>query len=251
MTKRPRTDVIALAALGAAAAVGIAVMISRSSGGGADPLEAVPADAFMVVSVDVVSLAESPLGEALIEGLCGRGRARRHSSASIRSPRRAGSTRSLTCARLWWRCPRERRNERSAETSAWPVSGTLTKDALATCAKAVITKRGDKRDAPAGSFTVVSDGRTPAGAEVAFREGGPDLVGRGAWLARMIDAADGRIPSTLSAARAGHGALRAGISATRDTDAVAVRATALLPQGLRERLEREMAREAEATPGGR
>ena len=37
------------------------------------------------------------------------------------------------------------------------------------------------------------------GADVAFRDGGPFLVGKGAWLTRMMDAAEGRVPSMADA----------------------------------------------------
>jgi hypothetical protein len=123
------------------------------------------------------------------------------------------------------------------------AAGTLSKDALAGCAKAVIAKRGGEAiTRQTGTFTVVSDAKTPGGAEIAYRDGGPYLVGRGVWLTRMIDAADGRIPSTLSAKGNAHEALRAEL-ASRDTDAEAVRATALLPRALRERLGGEVALE--------
>ena len=61
-----------------------------------------------------------------------------------------------------------------------------------------------------GTFMVVSDGRAGAGAaEVAFREGGPFLVGRGPWLTHMMEAAEGRTPSlATTTGNAHHRALR-------------------------------------------
>jgi hypothetical protein len=243
MSKGPRTDVIALAALGSAAALGIGLLILRSSGGRANPLDAVPADSFMVVSVDVAALAQSPLGETLVGELKGGAEARAETFLGVGSIEATCGFDPLPHLRQIAVAVPEG-GERGDFGIA--VSGTLGKDALATCAKAVIAKRGgDAATREVGSFTVVSDARALGGAEVAFRDGGPYLVGRGGWLTRMIDAADGRIPSTASTVKNAHGELRADLQ-TRDTDAEAIRATALLPQPLRERLQLEMARETGA-----
>jgi hypothetical protein len=262
MSKGPRADVIALAALASAAAAGIALLILRSGGGGrADPLAAVPADSFMVVSIDVASLAQSPLGEALVGELKGEGGERAATLLGVDSITTTCGFDPLPHLRSIAVAVPEGGERGDFGVAA---SGTLGKEALANCAKAVIAKRGGEATTrEAGSFTVVSDARTPGGAEVAFREGGPYLVGRGAWLGRMIDAADGRVPSTLvssggslvssggspSAPGNTHAQLRADL-ATRDTDAEAIRATALLPRPLRERLQLEMAHETAAAAQG-
>ena len=244
MKKGLRTDVIALAALALAAALGIALLILRGPGGRADPLGAVPADAFLVATVDVAALARSPLGEALVGELRGGGGARAGTLLGVESITETCGFDPLPELRAIAVALPE--GEERGEFGV-AVSGVFTKDALARCAKAVIAKRGGAPSSRlSGTFTVVSDAKTPGGAEVAFRDGGPYLVGRGAWLGRMIDAAEERIPSALSGGA--HASLRADL-ATRDRDAEALRVTAILPHDVRERLQREMAREANGAAG--
>ena len=238
MIKAPRGDVIALAALASVAALGIAFMIVRGSRTGADPLEAVPADSFMVVSIDVASLAQSPLGEALV----GEGGTRAGTLLGVDSIAATCGFDPLPHLRSIAIAIPEGEGERGEFGVA--ASGTLARAALAACAKSVIAKRGgEATERQAGSFTVVSDGRVPGGAEVAFREEGPDLVGRGAWLGRMIDAADGRVRSTRSASNDTHALLRAHLAA-HDLDAAAVVATAIVPREVRQKVEHEIALEA-------
>jgi hypothetical protein len=245
MPKGPRTDVLTLAALGAAAALGIGFLIVRGAGGGAtNPLAAVPADSFLVVTVDIASLAQSPLGETLVGQLKGEAGARAGTILGVDSITETCGFDPLPHLRAIAIAVPEGGERGDFGIAA---SGTLTKDALASCARAVLAKRGGEASTrQEGSFTVVSDARTPGGAEVAFRDGGPYLVGRGIWLTRMIDAADGRTASTLSASNDTHAALRADLK-TRDVDAEALRATAILPHDLRERLQGELARETSQT----
>lgn len=241
MSRGLRTDVLVLAALAAAAGLGIALLILRTPGGTANPLAAVPAESFLVASVDVVALAESPLGEALVGELRGDGGARDGTLLGVNSITETCGFDPLPQLRSIAIAIPEGEEPGDFGVAA---AGTMSKDALASCAKAVITKRGGVPSSrQTGSFTIVSDARTPSGASVAFRDGGPYLVGRGPWLEKMIDTAEGRAPSTLSSASNGHAALRAGLQ-TRDVDAEAVRVTALLPRGIRERLQREMGEEA-------
>ena len=247
--RAPRTDTIALSALAAVAAVGIAFMILRSSGASTDPLAAVPADSFMIVSIDIPALAESPIGQALV----GDGGTRAGTLLGVDSITATCGFDPLPHLRAVALAipegPVGQAGEPERGDFGVAASGSLAKEALESCSKAVIAKRGgEARVEQKGSFTVVSDARSPASAEVAFRDGGPYLVGKGAWLTRMIDAADGRVPSTLSA-RDAHAELRADLT-TRDLDAEAIRATAILPESVRARVEREMELEASAARDG-
>ncbi len=255
-----RTDVVALVALGAAAAAAIFFLIVRSSGGSANPLEAVPADSFMVVSVDVVSLAQSPLGEAVLTQLKDQAGARAESMLGVDSVTATCGFDPLPHLRAIAVAVPEGPGGASgregqtgeAERGDFGIaaSGTFSKDALAGCARAILAKRGGTAATrQVGSFTVISDARTPGGAELAYRDGGPYLVGRGIWLTRMIDAADGRTASVASASGNSHAQLRAEL-ATHDADAEAIRATALLPQALRERLQGEVAPAGVGNNGG-
>ena len=74
---------------------------------------------------------------------------------------------------------------------------------------------------------LLSDGAEPQGAALAVRDGGPYLVGRGPWLAHMVDVVDGKAPSVASSA--GHEALRANL-AREDGGADAIVVTAILPR---------------------
>lgn len=67
--------------------------------------------------------------------------------------------------------------------------------AVAECARQVIAARGgaprsDRRD----DFTIVQDGDGARGV-LAVRDGGPVVLGKGAWLDAVLDAAQGRAPT--------------------------------------------------------
>jgi hypothetical protein len=247
-----RTDVVALVALGAAAALGIGFMILRGEHAGANPLTAVPADSFMVITVDVASLARSPLGEALVGGKEGTG-GRVGALMGLDSATAVCGFDPLPHLRSIAIAIPEGPNARAeADRGDFGVamSATLGKEQLESCTRALIAKRGGEATTrQQGSFTVISDGRAVAPGEAAFREGGPYLLGKGKWLSRMIDAAEGRVPSTLTAPNDTHALLRADLAA-RDTDAEALRATALLPQDLRAQVEQQMALEGHESERG-
>ena len=124
---------------------------------------------------------------------------------------------------------------------------------LSTCAQKVIAARGGKPEAKGSraGFQVLEDASDPGHARLAYREGGPFLVGRGEWLDRMIDraAADGRSaaspepgrsPKDLAPGPATHQDLRLAL-ARAGTPTVLV--TAVLPKDLRERLKAELGAE--------
>jgi hypothetical protein len=233
----PRFDVLALSALGLAAAAGIGALIVRSAHSAVDPLSAVPTGAFLVLSVDVAALAESPLGGALV------------GDAGSRAQSLGTGDIAATCGfdplphlrKIAFAVPEGTPATGERGDFGVAVSTTLAKDVLVSCAKALVAKRGGEATThQVGSFTVVSDARSASAPELALRDGGPVLLGKGDWLAKMIDAADGRAPSTLTAPSDPHAALRAELAA-KDRDAEAVRLTMLLPQELRASLEAELA----------
>ena len=245
MTKGLRPDIWMLAGLGAAAAGVVTWLIVRGMGGGASPLVAVPSDAFMVVSVDVVALARSPLGETVMAQLKDEAAARADAVLGVDSITSTCGFDPLPSLRaMAVALPEESSGDAERGDFGVAVAGTFSKDSLATCARAVVSRRGgEPTTKQVGSFTVISDARSPGGAEMAYRDGGPYLVGRGGWLLRMIDAADGRTLSVLEKKEEGHARLRDELKA-HDTDAEAIVATAILPRNLRERLEGEIARES-------
>jgi hypothetical protein len=120
-------------------------------------------------------------------------------------------------------------------------TGDFSMSELAACADAVIRSRGGT---PATSsqdgFTLVEDTSDPLHARVAYREGGPYLVGRGAWLDAMIRATLGK------GERAGseHADLRAAIAPKAGASPSVVVVTALLPDTVRDKLKGELGSEA-------
>ncbi|MEJ7728729.1 MAG: hypothetical protein WKG00_05895 [Polyangiaceae bacterium] len=102
-------------------------------------------------------------------------------------------------------------------------AGPIDDEAVLSCASKVIAARGGKPVVTAiGSFRSVRDADLPgSGGEIAVRKGGPLLLGAGAYLRAMIDAADGRTPNIRSsvahmqlAGVVGEGAIRASIVLT-------------------------------------
>ena len=79
------------------------------------------------------------------------------------------------------------------------ASGKIDDEAILSCAAKVIQARGGTAIiTPIGGFRTVRDSALPGGGEIAVRKGGPLLLGAGAYLRAMIDAADGRAPSIRS-----------------------------------------------------
>jgi hypothetical protein len=189
-----------------------------------DPvLAAIPHDAWLVVTVDVAALRQSPLAAPLVKsatavpGLgslkdaCGFDPLARLTELAVCSPE-GGERGDFGLA----------------------FAGDLGKDELARCADKVIRARGGRPStATQGAFTVLEDAGDATHTRVAYREGGPFLVGRGAWLDAMMASADGKDAGPASA----HVALRQALSG--DTHPT-VLLTALLPAPLRQRLKSEV-----------
>ena len=229
-------DRITLGALGAAAALLIGWLILRSTPSRVDPLAAVPVDSFLVATIDFAALARSPLGGALV----GDGGTRPGSLLDVTGVDTITAT-----------CGFDPLHHVRAVAVAVPEGGEngdfgvaasedLSRDALTACTKALVAKRGSEANVRrVGTFTVVSDAHARHEAEVAFRDGGPLLVGRGAWLTKMIDAVEGRTKSIASAGGP-HQELRSELG-KHDVDAQALVVSATLPSDVRSRILGEMA----------
>jgi hypothetical protein len=73
------------------------------------------------------------------------------------------------------------------------ATGDFSADALGDCASRVITRRGGQPTrGRMGSFLTLSDPAHPGWGEIAVRDGGPVLLGRGTHLRDLIDATEGR-----------------------------------------------------------
>jgi hypothetical protein len=190
-------------------------------------LDSVPRDAWLVATIDIAALRASPLAKPLlgarektpIPGLgslvarCGFDPVARLREAVVTAPENG---------------------ERGDFGLAF--TGDFTKDELSKCAENVIRARGGSPSASTrGSFTLVEDTGDPAHARLAFREGGPFLVGSGRWLDAMIDATDHKGERV----RVEHTQLRAAL-AGKGGGTPAIVVTALLPATVRDKLKAEL-----------
>jgi hypothetical protein len=115
-------------------------------------------------------------------------------------------------------------------------TGDFTRDELSRCADRVIRGRGGSPvTSVRGRFTLVEDTSDAMHARLAYRQGGPFLVGRGAWLDAMIDATEAKAVGL----RSDHGDLRAALAA-RSNGPQALVVTALLPASVRHELTAEL-----------
>jgi len=190
-------------------------------------LDSVPRDAWLVASVDVAALRASPLAAPLLGGgektpipglgslvaRCGFDPVTRLREVVVTSPENG---------------------ERGDFGVAF--SGDLTKDELSKCAENVIRARGGSpATSTRGGFTLVQDARDATHARLAYREGGPFLVGSGSWLDAMIDATEHKTERL----RPEHTELRAAL-AGKDGARSAIVVTALLPASVRDKLKAEL-----------
>jgi hypothetical protein len=220
----PRRQYAAFFALVALAVVTALLVAHKRSRG--TVLSAVPRDAWLLATVDVETLRPSPLAQALvgsggvtIPGLgkvsdaCGFEPLARLTEVALVAPEAEGDF-------------------------GLAFEGDIGKTELARCAEQVLRVRGGNPSTePRGSFVVVGDAAEGARARLAYRDGGPFLVGRGQWLATMIDAVDGKAerasPELL--------ALRTHLSGHRGkAGGPAVVVAALLPRTMRDQLRGEM-----------
>jgi hypothetical protein len=223
--------------LALATAAAVFFVARRSSRGRVHAIDAIPANAFLVLKVDVDGLRRSPLGAPIFGGatsklsgektfteLCGFDPLSRMSEVAVGVP-----------------------EDGAPGEFGVSIRAEISKDDLLACAQKVIeSRKGHGLGAPtvraSGSYTLVeseSDDtdptrRTPT---LAYRDGGPFLIARGPWLATMIDTVDGKLPSVRT--ESPHAALRHAVGET-DASPLTVIATAVLPKALRERLKNEM-----------
>jgi hypothetical protein len=190
-------------------------------------LDSVPRDAWLVATLDVAALRASPFARPLL------------GSGENRAIRGLGSL-AARCGfdpvgrlhELVVTAPE--RGERGDFGVAF--TGDFTRDELSRCADRVIRARGGSPVTTArGRFTLVEDTSDAMHARLAYREGGPFLVGRGAWLDAMIDATEDRAERL----RSEHGDLRAALAANSGAPQSLV-VTALLPASVRHDLTAEL-----------
>jgi hypothetical protein len=202
----------------AAAAVALTVWLVRRTS--SDPLRAVPASSFLVLSIDFESLRASPLFKVAF----GEDGARTFGFPSFAQS--CGFDPLDRAAQVHLAVPE------GGDQGDFGVvaTGEVTADELVGCGQKLV---GGDGPAPAmrdqGSFKLFVDEKS--GLRVAFRRGGPALGGRGRWIETMMAAAEGREASI--ATNAAHRNMRDKLGAST------VVLTAVLPHALRNRLRNE------------
>lgn len=208
----------------AAALAGVALVATLRRGdlparGGA--LAAIPADAMLVVTADLDRLRASPVlaplvregrelpGIGKLSDACGFDPVARLREIAIAVP--AGGD--------------------DGEVGVAAV-GAVEAAPLAACASKIVASRGGRPVVETvGSFTIVRDARADHGGEIAVRDGGPVLLGGGAYLRQMMRAAERTEPTVASGA---HGRLRETIGPG------AIVATMLVPKSMKDRARAEL-----------
>jgi hypothetical protein len=194
-------------------------------------IEAVPRDAWLVVTVDVAALRSSPIAQPLLAA-----------GAGTTIP----GLGSLADACGFDPLPRVKEllvtSPENGERGDFGVAftGDFTQGELVRCAEKILRSRGGSPSTSThGDFAVLEDPADAKHTRGAYRDGGPFLVGRGAWLDAMIDAVEGR----SERASPEHAALRSALAPKEGAPAQAIVLTALLPAALREKLKGELGAE--------
>jgi hypothetical protein len=230
-SRRPYVVFFALAGLVAVAAA----LIGRKKHP-ADVLAAVPRGAWLVATLDVAALRASPVAQAVVgsEGVTIPGVGRLVDACGFEPL--AHLTEIAVVA-----------PEGEGEFGV-AFAGDFDKRVLSDCATKILRARGgEPATETRGTFTLVGDVDDAKRARLAYRDGGPFLVGRGGWLLTMIDAVDGkteRAAPELLALRASLMTSGAGVADGHGPRAVV--AAALLPRATRDQLKAEM--EGQAAP---
>lgn len=201
-----------------AAAIALAVWLVRRAS--SDPIRAVPASSFLVLSVDFELLRASPLFKAAFgpEGARTLGFPSFADTCGFDPLDRAAEVHVAVPA--------------NGEPGDFGVvaTGEVTADELIGCGKKLVAGSGPTptmRDE--GTFKTFSD--ESSGLRIAFRRGGPAIGGRGKWVESMMAAAEGREPSLGT--NAAHAKMR------EELGSASIVLTAVMPRALRERLDKE------------
>lgn len=189
---------------------------------------AIPSDAFLVATVDVAALNDSPLAAPLAPFVASLGADEVEKQCGFQPIARV---RELSIA-----IPEGQDGEFGIL-----ARGSLTKDEMSKCASAMISSRGGSPfEDESGGFSIVSDSSSALSSpsKVAWNDDGLVLVGRGGWLSQMIEAANGKRPRIDTNAE--HADLRQTLGKGR-----LLLATATLPKPLRKKIEKEFQGDAE------
>lgn len=207
------------------------------SGKPTEPLDAVPKDAFLVATMNLTELRQSPIYDVILgkdalpltKGLgmgkladaCGFDPLSRVEKLAVAVPEEGDKGELGVAARV-----------------------NVNRDELEKCTEAMADQRGGKVETrEAFGFVIVEDGSGGGVAKprLAFGHGNILVVGRGAWFDAMLSAADGKSPGLADARE--HVALRTSLTRHEGWHSPTLLVTALLPRALRERIKNEMGAE--------
>ncbi|HLK41214.1 MAG TPA: hypothetical protein VKU41_30895 [Polyangiaceae bacterium] len=243
VSRAPRVVLLlGIAGIAAAIAFGVAARKPKRPASAAGLLSAVPRDAWLVVHADVAALRASPVAQPVLAALGAA--ALTNDAGEATSARGLGPLSSSACgfdaaARVREVVVAAAEEGDAGEGRGFGVafSADVSKDELVACATKTISARGKSpRTSTRGEFLLIDDGDDPTRGRLAYRDGGPYLVGAGPWLDAMIDAfVAGGLPPEEHRAVSDE-LLR---KASAEGPAPAIVATALLSRALRDRLARE------------
>lgn len=190
--------------------------------------DAIPSGAFLVATVNVAGLDDSPLAAPLAPFVASLG--------ADEVEKRCGFQPISRVRELAVAIP-----EGQDGDFGIVARGTFTRDELEKCTKAVISGRGGSPvESQSGDFSLVTDDASTltSPSKVAWNDRGLVIVGRGGWLTQMMEAASGARP------RIDANEEHAELTRTLGKGRLLV-ATATLPAPLRKKIEREFQGDAE------
>jgi hypothetical protein len=244
-------NLIVLVALGTLG--GLGAWLAGGPGARLGVLDAMPTDSFLVATLDLEAVRQSPLGSVLDEErgerllgtgplsqACGFSAFQRLREVGLAIPEEGDSGEFGLAARADVSrselrvCGEKLREAGSKEgvAATFEQQGPFTVVAQTRTASGTPGAQGDRQ------ATAESGGTPPA---VAIHPSGLILLARGRWLSSMIDATRGGARS--AAKHPVHARLRERLTKTASVARRALIATLVLPKELRERLKREMTAE--------
>lgn len=225
MTSIQKQWALVLAMLGASLLV--VYWGAKATPPGAGALSAVPSETFLVGSVHLPGFAGSPFVDLVSEerGIFG--------ASGLRET--CGFDPLTMVTDVAFAVPEAGEGGDFAVIITGPVQAMT----LAKCADSVLQKSGEaSATSRRGTFTLLqkkSEQRAGAKATIAFREGGPVIVGAGDWLDAVLDTVEGKRANVL--VHPGH---QKNIASIPEFGKKAVSASVVLPAPLRERIKKQM-----------
>ncbi len=147
-------------------------------------LEVIPRRAAFVLVLDLTQLRRVPATREALDAL---------TTAKIEARAKCATPLFAGIERLALTTPQG--DELTSDFALVGAGAWLRRDDVIACAEGVVRERGgEARTSTHGSFALVQEGDGSKGV-LAVRDGGPIVIGRGAWLLEVLDTADRTLPS--------------------------------------------------------